>query len=165
MTGDRDLPLLNLFEVETEEGRKHLIGFLDPVRAGAEGLAPRSIVGGFTPNPQGDFDPESFGLNPDFLAAFVDFMNDEPSRSDEVRGRAGQIRSGWLYVLDPRNDTPDDQDPPKSDIVGCYAVDDTGQVVPNSFQYNAEHRWFCPDAGTSGLLEDRRFFDWLNPVS
>jgi hypothetical protein len=165
MPDESDLPLLNVFEVETDEGMKHLIGFLDPVLAGAKGIATRSVVGGFVPDADGEFDARTFRANPEFLAAFTDFMNDEPSRSDEVVAQALTIPSQWLYIVDPRDETPDDRDPPASQIVGCYAVDDSGQVVPNSFQYNAEHVWFCPETGVSGLLDDRRFFDWLNKQS
>jgi hypothetical protein len=160
---ERELPLLNLFEVETDEGVKHLVGFFDAVRAGAEGVPSRSIVGGFTPNEDGGFDVETFRVNPEFLAAVTDFMNDEPSRSDEVAAQARANQSDWLYIVDPRDPTPDDEDPPASNIVGAYAVDESGQVVPNSFQYNSQHLWFCVKSGISGLLEDRRFFDWLNP--
>ena len=98
----------------------------------------------------------------EFLAAFTDFMNGEPCQSAEVVAQALTVPSDWLYILDPRNDSPDDTDPPTPDVVGCYAVDEAGQIVPNSFQYNREHRWFCPEGGTSGLLNDRRFYDWLN---
>ncbi len=72
------------------------------------------------------------------------------------------IPGQWLYLVDPRNTAPENEDPPGPDMLGCFAVDETGQVVPFSFQYNADHRWFCPDKGPSGLLTDRRFYDWLN---
>lgn len=162
MPGERELALLNIFVVETEEGRQHIVAFLDPVRAGAEGIPPRSVVGGFTPDESGSFDYDTFELNADFIEAFVDYMNSAPSATEEIRAQASLIRSDWLYVLDPRNQSPDDADPPKSDILGCYAIDDTGQVAPKSFQYNAEHLWFCLGNGVSGLLEDRDFFDWIN---
>lgn len=162
MTTDTQLPLLNLFDIETDAGVRRLIGFLDPVKAGAAGIPTRSIVGGFTPEGDGDFDISSFDINPEFLAALTDFMNGEPSESDEVREQAKQVPGQWLYIIDPRDDTPEDQDPPASEVVGAYAVDETGQIVPNSFQYNSQHVWFSPEAGTSGLLNDRRFYDWLN---
>ena len=162
MSQDTNFPLLNVFDVEIDDGVRRLIGFVDPVRAGAEGIATRRIVGGFTPDPSGTFDPNAFAANPEFLAAVTDYMNGEPSQSAEIVAQALTVPSDWLYILDPRNDSPDDTDPPTPDVVGCYAVDEAGQIVPNSFQYNREHRWFCPEGGTSGLLNDRRFYDWLN---
>lgn len=156
------LPLLNIFVVDTDEGRNHLIAFLDPVRAGAEGIKTRSVVGGFTPDSKGEFDGGSFRVNPEFLAAFVDYMNEQAAETDELKDQASAIRSDWLYVLDPRNQSPEHEDPPASDVLGCFAVDDTGQIVPSSFQYNAQHLWFRPETGVSGLLNDRRLFDWLN---
>ena len=159
----KELSLLNIFEVETDEGMKHLIAFLDPVRAGAEGIATRGVVGAFLPDSQGEFDPATFTVNPEFIAAFTDYMNQEPGRVTEIADQARAIPGQWLYLVDPRDETPPDQDPPATDILGCFAVDDSGQVVPNSFQYNRDHSWFCPEKGVSGLLIDRRFFDWLNP--
>ena len=135
---------------------KRLIGFVDPVRAGAEGIASRSIVGGFTPERGGRVRrPLAFRVNPEFLAALTDYMNGEPSRSDEIVAQAREIPSCWLYIIDPRDPTPDEEDPPATDVLGCYAVDEAGQVVPNSFQYNSEHLWFCTAGGVSGMLEDR----------
>ena len=162
MDDQATLSLLNVFEVETDDGARRLIAFVDPVRAGAEGIATRGIVGEIDAEADGDFDTTNFEPNPEFLAAVVDFMNGDPSRSHEVMEQAKAIPSHWLYVIDPRNRSPHDADPPTSDVIGCFAVDDAGQIVPNSFQYNAEHKLFCPASGPSGLLDDRRFFDWLN---
>ena len=159
---DDSLSLLNIYEVDSEDGPKHLVGFLDPVRAGAEGIDSRFMVGEFTPRPDGEFDVETFAANPEFIAAFTDYMNDAPSRAPDVVESAATITSDWLYIVDPRNATEADQDPPTADILGAFAVDDGGQVVPNSFQYNAEHQWFSPDHGISAMLQDRRFHDWLH---
>ena len=60
------LSLLNVFEVETDEGMRTLIGYVDPVRAGAEGISTRSIVGGFIPGADGGFDLATFNANPEF---------------------------------------------------------------------------------------------------
>ena len=163
MTQSAELSLLNIFEVEAEEGVTHLVAFLDPVRAGASGILTRSVVGSFVPDAAGEFDAHTFAVNPEFVAAFVDYMNQEPDRVAAIRENARAIPGQWLYLVDPRDATPRDEDPPPSDILGCFAVDDSGQVVPNSFQYNAEHKWFSIETGVSGLLEDRRFYDWLNP--
>src|SRR4051812_31535572 len=103
MPEERELPLLNLFEVETDDGIKHMVGLVDAVRAGAEGVPTRSIVGRFTPGPDGSFNIETFGVNPEFVAAFTDFMNGDPSRSDEVVAQAKSIPSQWLYIVDPRD--------------------------------------------------------------
>jgi len=163
MDDQATLSLLNVFDVDSDDGLRRLIAFVDPVRAGAEGISTRTIVGEIDARGDGNFDTTKFVPNTEFLAAIVDFMNSEPSRSNEVVEQAKTIPSHWLYVIDPRNASPEDTDPPASDVIGCYAVDDAGQIVPNSFQYNSEHRLFCPEVGPSGLLDDRRFFEWLNP--
>lgn len=157
----RDLSLLNVFEVFVEGAMHHYIGFLDPVRAGAEGIISRAILGEYTPTEDGKFDASTFKLNPEFIAALTDYMNDAPSRSTEAVGQAQGQRTGWVYVLDSRTPDPDGRVPP-GDIVGAYAVDETGQIVPNSFQYNSNHVWFDEDSGISGLLSDRQLYDWIH---
>ena len=156
------LPLLNLFEVVDDAGATHhIVAFVEPVRAGSEGIASRCVVGEFTPGPDGGFDPGSFRANPEFLAAVVDYMNDEAGRSASLVEQARAIRSDWLYVEDPR--VGQDENPPAaSDLLGAFAVDDVGQIVPKSFQINSHHRLFTAERGASGLLGDRRFHDWLH---
>jgi hypothetical protein len=162
---DSDLSLLNIFEILTDEGAtRHLVGFLDPVLAGSRGLDSRSMVGEFDPGPDGVFDHTTFRPNPEFIAAVEQFMNGAPSRTPEVADQARAIPNQSLYIVDPRNRTEPDADPPASDILGAYSVDGDGRIVPGSFQYNRAHLWFCPASGVSGMLEDRGFYDWLHPL-
>lgn len=159
-----DLALLNVYEVQADGATHHIVCFLDAVLAGARGIDARAVVGEFTPGPDGGFDPDTFQLNPDFVEVFTQYMNEEPGRSEQVAQEAAANPSAWLYVLDPRHEPSAATDPPASDVLGCFAVDDHGQVVPNSFQYNREHVLFDPAHGVSGILFDRRFYDWLHPV-
>lgn len=159
---EQELSLLNIYEVETDSGPRHLVGFLDSVLAGARGIDSRAMIGEFAPGPDGEFNLETFSVNPEFVAAFTAYMNHEAARSPEVIASAEQLRSDWLYLVDPRNQSHADDEPPGADILGCYAVDADGQIVPGSFQYNQNHLWFNPESGTSGLLSDRRFYDWLH---
>jgi hypothetical protein len=162
MTEQDEMSLLNVFDVETDEGMRRMVGFVDPSRVSEDGIPTRSVVGAFTPMPNDEFDPETFVANPEFLAAFAEFMDLETRLSEEIVRQAEAIPGKWLYIVDPRNTTPEEEDPPQSDVIGCFAVDDSGRITPGSFLYNDEHRLFCPDAGTSGVLMDGRFFDWLN---
>ena len=161
---ESELSLLNVYEVEVDGGTRHLVGFLDPVLAGSRGIDSRAMIGEFTPGPDGEFDHESFRVNPEFVAALTDYMNGAPSRTPEIIAQARSIPSDWLYVVDPRDATDPDEDPPLAEVLGCYAVDADGQIVPNSFQYNRNHLWFNPDSGVSGLLSDRRFYDWMHAM-
>lgn len=160
---DADLSLLNIYEVETDQGARHLVGFLDPVLAGSVGILSGAMVGEFTPDAEGNFDPETFILNPDFIQSVIAFMNEEPARDSALADGAQQIPGQPLYVVDPRNQTPLDDDPPPEDILGSFSVDDSGQIVPDSFQYNAHHNWFSRESGVSGMLADRRFYEWMHP--
>ena len=162
---DSDLPLLNIFEVLTDDGAtRHLVGFLDPVLAGAKGIDSRAMVGEFEPGPDGVFDHSTFRVNPEFIAAVEEFMNGAPSRTPEVVAWARAIPDQFLYVVDPRNRTDPEADPPVSDILGAFTVDGEGRIIPGSFHYNRDHLWFCPESGVSGMLEDRGFYDWLHPM-
>jgi hypothetical protein len=163
MTPD-DLPLLNVYEVQAEDGRTlHLVGFLDPVLAGSKGIDSRAMVGDFDPGPDGDFDAAAFRVNPEFIHAVEHYMNEQPARSPQLADEAKGLRGQWLYLVDPRNTTEGDEDPPPGDVLGAFAVDDAGQIVPGSFQYNRQHVWFDPERGVSGMLSDRRFYEWLHP--
>lgn len=162
---ESDLPLLNIFEVETDGGTRHLVGYQDPVLAGAVGLASHAMVGEFTPDADGEFDPDSFDPNPEFVEAVVGYMNAVLVHTPSLIEGARQVPGRPLYVVDPRNETPADEDPPTEDVLGSFDVDDAGSIVPDSFEYNAEHVWFSRDSGVSGLLSDRTFYDWLHPES
>lgn len=159
------LPLLNIYDVETEGGPVSLLCFLDPVLAGAKGIDERSVVGNYATREGDEFDPDAFRVNPAFVEAVTGFMNEETAETEAIAGQARAIRSDWLYVVDPRDSTGADDEPPPSNVLGAFAVDDAGQVVPGSFQYNANHRMFDPEFGTSGLLFDRAFYDWLHASS
>lgn len=157
------LPLLNVFEVSDEEGgTRHLLAFIEPVVAGSSGIASRSIVGEITPSDEGGYDPLSLKLNPEFIEAFTDYMNDVQAAEPAIVEQARQLPSGWVYIIDPRNLEDAGVEPPAIDLVGAFAVDDAGQVVPKSFQYNANHALIDQDRGMTGLFSDRRFYDWLH---
>ena len=82
---DSDLPLLNIYEIEMDGVPRHLVGFLDPVLAGARGIDTRAMVGEFEPLENGEFDLETFEVNPEFVETFTRYMNER---------RAGRRRSG-----------------------------------------------------------------------
>lgn len=157
-----DLQLLNVYEVENEDGPASLVCFLDPVIAGARGIDPRSVVGLYGKPGEEAFDAEGFRVNPAFVEALVGYMNEVASASEEVVAEAKTLASGWLYIIDPRDNAPADGEPPPSNLLGAYAVDETGQVVPGSFQYNEKHTVFDREQGPSGVLFDRKFYDWLH---
>ena len=158
-----ELSFLNVFEVETDGVRRHIVCFLDVVLAGTIGIDARSVVGQFNPGAGGGFDHQSFQLNPLFVEMLVRYMNEQAARSPEIVGEASDLISEWLYVLDPRSAGDSGDESSGGDVLGCFAVDDTGQIVPRSFQYNREHLWFDPVRGVSGLFSDRAFYDWLHP--
>jgi hypothetical protein len=157
------LELLNVFEVDDGPKKRFLVCFLDGIRAGKVGIEGRCVVGEVAPDESGEFHPDTFTLNPEFIAAFTDYMNTEAAREPSLATQARTQPGGWLYVVDPRITDDPAHEPPAEDLVGCFAVDGAGQIVPNSFQYNRQHLIFSPAAGVSGMLGDRRFYNWLHP--
>ena len=158
------LPLLNVFEVDDNQGgARHLLAFIEPGRAGSVGIDPRAIVGEVTPIEGEGYDPKGLKLNPEFIQAFTDYMNEVQAVTPGVVARARDQPSGWLYPIDSRSALQAGDELPAADLVGVFAVDDAGQVVPNSFQYNANHVLIDQERGMTGLFSDRKFYDWLHP--
>ena len=158
------LPLLNVFEVADDQGgTRHLLAFIEPVRAGSAGIDSRSIVGEVTPDDEGGYDPRSLRLNPEFIEAFTAYMNEVIAVEPQIVDQARDQPSGWVYVIDPRHVDDPGVPTPASEVVGAFAVDEAGQVVPTSFQYNANHALIDQERGMTGLFSDRRFYDWLHP--
>lgn len=162
MSERQPLSLLNVFEVENEGATTHLICFLDPVLAGAVGINARSVVGEFKPDEEGEFDPDTFIVNTTFVEALTQYMNERTAYLPGIIAEATRNASEWLYLLDPRFPHTSDEPTPPEDLIGAFAVDDAGQIVPKSFQYNANHELFHDDNGPSGVLSDRDFYDWLH---
>ena len=168
MEGSRqDLSLLNIYEVEDESaGRvRHFIGFMDAVLAGSAGLVSHAMVGEFQPLADGSFDPDTFSLNPEFLDAAKQFLNAQVKVSPELIEGARQVPGERLFLVDPRNTSLADEDPLPEDVLGWYAVDEQGQVLAGSFEYNPEHLWFSKEFGASGLLTNRAFYEFLHPMA
>jgi hypothetical protein len=155
------LALLNVYEIVIEGSTRHFVCFLDPVLAGVRGIDQRTVVGEFTPGANRSFDPSTFRLNPEFVDSLTRYMNEDAALTTEVIRQAAEQPGQWLYVLDPRYVGNEIDEPNGEDLLGCFAVDGSGQIVPNSFMYNENHRWFEPDSGISGVFSDRRFYDWL----
>jgi hypothetical protein len=158
------LALLNVFEIERDGAVLRLLCFIDPVLAGARGIDGRSVLGEIDPSAAGGLEPGTLQINPDFIEAFEQYMNEEGAHSADLVDEARNHPSDWLYIIDSRHpaEPDDEEDPPASEVVGCFAVDDTGQIVPRSFQYNRNHLWIHPEFGPSSILASRPFYDWLH---
>lgn len=155
--------LLNVFEVEHQGTVRHLVCFLDPALARVRGIESRAVVGEYTPGPGNGFNTETFALNPEFIEAFSGYMNELGSLAPDIVAEAARRPDGRIFILDPRFTGGDGDEPPPTDLLGCYSVDGAGRIVPGSFQYNPGHSLFDPGSGLSAVLYDRRFYEWLHP--
>jgi hypothetical protein len=161
---DTSLDLLNIYEIQEPAGTRHLVCFLEPVLAGARGIEGRSVIGEFTPRDDGEFDPETFLLNPEFVEAFIRYMNKTVIEAPEMEEQSRANPAGYLHLIDPRCGVQEGE-PPLADVLGGYAIDPDGKAVPGSFRYNPDHVMFDPTSGPSGILTDRRFYDWLHAAT
>ncbi len=159
---ESDQSLLNMFEIEIDGNHRHLVCFLKPEIAVARGIDAQAIIGEFTPGPDMQFDVRTFALNPSFIDGFVGYMNHAATSSPTLAAEATLNPSGYLYLLDPRFQGEDGQEPPVGEVVGAYHVDANGVIIPDSFRYNEKHLLFDPTSGVSALLYDSRFYDWLH---
>jgi hypothetical protein len=150
-----------VYELNDESGEHHVICFQDPVHAGSKGIDVKSIVGRYLPDAKGQFDPAAFQFNTAFVNQVADFMNSVVSNDQQLVEEAKRVTEGRLEVIDPRCENDQISEIPLSEIVGWFAVDPSGQILPDSFLYNHNHTWFDPSSGTSGLLKLRRFYDFL----
>jgi hypothetical protein len=163
MSDSDELPLLNVFEVEANDGgTRHLLAFVETDLAGSNGLPTRSIVGEISPTEDGGYDSKSLRLNPEFVEALTGYMNAVQATTPEITEQARKLPSGWFYIIDPRFTEDSGTEPSSTDIVGAFAVDDAGHVVPGSFHYNDKHAMIDQVRGMTGLFSDRRFYDWMH---
>ena len=51
----------------------------------------------------GTYDPLSLKINPEFIEAFSEYMNEVQGASPEIVEQARTLPSGWVYIIDPRN--------------------------------------------------------------
>lgn len=158
------LSLLNVFDVDSETGPRRLLCFVDPVIAGSRGIDPRAIVGEFPPELDHAEDPSQFSPNPGFIQTFILYMNQVAATTPGLTEQASRNAGQTLYVVDPRVVSDHPGEPHAHDVLGAYEIDPQGKIVPNSFGYNEEHRWFDSESGVSGVFSDRTFYDWLHAV-
>lgn len=164
MSDSASIELLHIYEIEEPEGTRFLVCFLEPVLAGARGIESKAVVGEFVPKPDGEFDPETFVLNPEFVAGFEEYMNALGIDSPELIEQARQNPGSELFLVDPRHGDPASE-PEVGDLLGWISIDDDGTPVDDSFHYNEQHLLFDPLTGPSHILLDRRFYDWLHPLA
>ncbi len=156
-------PIVNVYEVEVDGVKRSLICFLDPDDAKTIGIDVRAIVGEFSPGPEGDFDPSTLAINSEFITSLTGYMNEQARVVESLIEDAKRNAGGMLYLLDPRYEPREGEEPPPTELIGAYVVDDTGAIVDDSFHYNDKHTFFDVAHGVSGVLADRRFYDWLHP--
>jgi hypothetical protein len=159
---DATLSLINVFEVQIEGATRHLVCFIDPVLAGARGIDGRAVLGEFTPGPDGGFDPRTFRANSQFIEAFQEFMNQEIAGSSDLAREARNNPGGQLNIVDARHPSSARGEPPATELLGEFSIDETGKIIPGSFLHNQAHLWFHPQSGNSSILRNRAFYDWLH---
>lgn len=131
---------INVFHVDTVEGVKIYV-ICAPIESAFENGTPGQAILGQLSRPlkPGDsIEPEIFVSN----RMFVDFMHqvirEHAPKIDGLKQEAQRQRTGWVYIIDQRTETPAGDVPPE-DIVGAFMVS-FGQVVPGSYHPNPNHQ-------------------------
>ena len=158
--------LLNIYDVETEKGPARSSASSTPCSPGPRGSTTRSVVGDYVDRRGRRVRPRRLPGQPGVRRG-PDRLHERGDRRDPRRSPARPGRSG---ATGSTSSTPATGPTPRpsrrpANVLGAFAVDDAGQVVPGSFQYNANHRMFDREFGTRALLFDRAFYDWLHATS
>jgi len=130
---------MSVCRVNTPEGVKDYITYLDEPQIFAKGLAPEAIVGMLLrPLTAGEsITSDVFARN----RVFVDFMQSMIARrGPTLPGLIAEAQKqvvGWIYVIDRRTPNPQVGIPPE-DIIGVFVVKD-GEIVPDSYQPSSKH--------------------------
>lgn len=165
---------LHIFEMEGQPdtddtegtpGPIHLVALMNPDLLNGRDLPKHAVLGSFEPNEAGDFTPDTFERNDEFVLAFIDYMNESLDKVTELHDLAKDMPGKALYMVDPRFDSTErpeeeSEDPEPADVVGCYRVDQNGSIISQSFEYNEYHQLFHPEHGVSGILTPT-LHDWL----
>lgn len=161
---ESELSLLNVFEVDQDGERVHLLCFAEAVLGGAQGLAHECVVGEIAPDEDGALLPEGLMVNPLFVGALEGYLNHMSTVRPELATQGAAAKGDpRLVLLDPRFAGGPEDEPPIEDVLGSYALEPDGAILPDSFVYNHAHRLFDPNRGPSGLFHDLKFYEWLHP--
>jgi hypothetical protein len=126
-----------------DAGEQRLVSIVDPDTVFASGLCPEAILGTLLPGADGRLSPDAFRPNPVFIEYLGRLIAENIGHVEGVRLEAQRQGSGYVCILDGRTATPEGVVPP-SDIIGAVDVND-GEVVPDSYQHNPNHRLLTGD--------------------
>ena len=131
---------VSICDVATADGTKHYVMLLPIDTAFKEGLVPEAIVGALSDQwePATPITPAVFARN----SVFVKFLHAVIARhgpnDPRFLAEAKRLGAGWVYIIDQRTPTPNDEVPPE-DIIGAFEVR-AGTAVPESYRPNSKHR-------------------------
>ena len=127
-----------------------LVGFLDPVLAGSRGIDPRARSSARSRRGRTGFRPPDVPPQSGIRRRLHRVHEREPraARPSSSPQAAGSRAGGSTSSIPAARTIPPRPTRPPSEMVGCFAVDDAGQIVPNSFQYNKNHAWFDPETAS-----------------
>lgn len=140
-----ELPI-SIIVVGPENDRRHYVT-VSPLDRERD-IAPAKVIGMLKqPIQRGEsITPDNFARN----GVFVDFLHNVIAKHGPMVpglvGAARQQGEGWVYIIDGRTPTPQ-EDVPQEDILGAFQVKN-GEITSTSYQRNADHR----------ILSDRGFF-------
>lgn len=136
-------------------GAEHAILAFKRPRDGGDAPA-RTIVGQF-PMKGTMPDWSRFSPSPAFLAFFTAYMKGNLPVAPDILAEARVNPGEFVYVIDRRTPTPND-DVPFRDIIGWYTSAEDGSPIADSFEYNDEHQLALADGTLSSILADSQVY-------
>ena len=134
-----------VYRVALPEGLRDVVSLVPHDTAFRSGIAGEAIVGVCTKLLEKDEPVTGANFRPN--KRFVDLLHrvvaEHAPYSKGLQAAARQQGTGWVFLIDARTRTPGGEVPPH-DIIGAFEVRD-GEVVPGSYQVNANHRIFSSD--------------------
>ena len=128
---------LTFYKVNLKGEQFKALSWLPQDRVFEKGLPSKAIIG-LLPNRETRLDPATFKPNPEFVAFLHELIETYAPLDPDLQAEARKQDQGWLYIIDGRNPTPQDNVPPE-DIIGAFEVQ-AGKIMAGSYQGNQNHR-------------------------
>lgn len=136
---------LTFYEITIKGEQFKALSWLSQERIFEKGLPSKAIIG-LLPHSETRLDPATFKPNPEFVAFLHEVIKTYAPLDPDLQAEARKQGQGWLYIIDGRTPTPQDNVPPE-DIIGAFQLQ-AGKIMAGSYQGNQNHRLVT----TFGLL-------------
>jgi hypothetical protein len=154
------LPLIYL-QADLPEGTKEYVACAAQERLSRGERLPVELIIGAVLRPREEpsdpITPDNFAVNGAFLKFLHRIIEKAGPGTDQLIAEAESVGDGKIYVIDGRAPKPEAGKEwvlSSEDIFGEFEVDD-GEIVPDSYRRNTDHRLLSSDGRGFFQLEDK----------